>query len=61
MVPIMTMVNSKCCVEHHKNEEEKGGVEGVLCNLATTHVSEYKKTRKWGWEPILLEGTEKTE
>lgn len=49
----------KVCAEWYRKEEERGGGS----SLATTHVSKYKRhsfTRKWGWEPILLEGS-KTE
>lgn len=60
MALITTMVNSKCCVEHAKMKKKRV-VLGVLCNLAVTHASKCKKTRKWEWEPILLEGSDKTE
>lgn len=54
-IMVTTKVNCKCCVEHCKNEE-KGGVGGVLCNLVVTHVSEYKKSRKWGGSPFCWRG-----
>lgn len=53
----------KVCAEWHRKKEEKGG--GSLQPGYNTCEQEPEEThnftRKWGWEPILPEGSEKTE
>lgn len=53
----------KVCAEWCRKEEEKGGgsLQPGYNTCEQVQEKRHSFTRKWGWEPILPEGSEKTE